>query len=88
MTATASKAKTKTFRYLVKIDQAKCISSASCVSIAPDTFQLNNQQKSEVRAQEADSDDLKLQAAQACPAGAITIIDRETKQVVWPESDN
>lgn len=73
-------------KYITEVDQQKCIGAASCTAIASNTYQLNEQQKAQVVTQEADGDEQKLMAAQSCPAGAIKILDRSSKKLIWPKS--
>lgn len=83
----------------VKVDEDLCIGAASCVTIAPETFQLNAENKAEVydhgtapaaptyeRWLEVTEDEKEniLLAAQSCPTLAIFIYDEEGKQI-FPE---
>jgi len=57
----------------IKIDQEKCIGCGYCVSVAPEVFRLNEENKSEVIA-EADLsqfEDKIKESAQGCPVQAI-----------------
>ena len=71
-------------KYEVRVDRSKCISAASCVAIAPRVFALDEENLAKVISQDGEDDDTKLLAAQSCPTGAITVIDTETGQQVWP----
>ncbi len=71
-------------KYIIKVTRDKCISAASCVAIAPGTFELDEEQIVKIISQDGDAPDLQLLAAQSCPTMAITIIDAETNQQVWP----
>ncbi len=55
----------------IKVNQKKCIGCGTCVSLCPQTFALNAQGKSEVISQ--DDIDCARQAAQSCPAQAISV---------------
>ncbi len=83
----------------VKVDEDLCIGAASCVTIAPDTFQLNAENKAFVydhgeqpkeptyeRWLEVTQEEKEniLLAAQSCPTLAIFIFDEEGKQL-FPE---
>lgn len=78
------------------VDPDLCIGAASCVTIAPETFQLNVENKAEVLdhgqapegpsyEREMDVTDEELQniilGAQSCPTLAITIVDEVGTQV-------
>ena len=70
-------------KYKVKVIRNKCIGAASCVAIAAKTFKLDEEDKAVVIAQDGDSDDDKLLAAQSCPTAAIVVTDEKGKQI-WP----
>jgi len=67
--------------YTVKIDRDLCIGSGDCVRIAAKTFKLDSENKSTVIAQNADSDEVLMQAAQTCPVAAVILADETGKQV-------
>lgn len=71
-------------KYKIKLLKNICIGAASCVAVAPKAFDLDDEGKvkEQTTIQEV-SDDLLLQAAQACPVGAIVVEDENGKQV-WP----
>lgn len=86
-------------RIRVKVDPDLCIGAASCVTIAPETFQLNEENKAVVfdHGTEPESrtyerwlevtDDEKeniILAAQSCPTLAIFIFDEAGVQL-FPE---
>lgn len=86
-------------RIQVKVDEDLCIGAASCVTIAPETFQLNDENKAFVydHGQEPNgstyerwldvTEDEKeniILAAQSCPTLAIFIFDEEGNQL-FPE---
>lgn len=71
-------------KYQVSVIREKCISAASCVAIAPQVFQLDEEELATVISQDGHDDDTKLLAAQSCPTMAIVVIDTETGQQVWP----
>lgn len=83
----------------VIVDPDLCIGAASCVTIAPDTFVLNTENKAEVldhseapegptyeREMEVTEDEKEniILAAQSCPTLAIFIYDEEGTQL-FPE---
>lgn len=87
-------------RYRVEYTRNKCIGAFACVSIDPDHFAMNDDNKADllggVKIQEAqngqdeiwafETDDIGnlIPAAQACPVNVIKIIDKETGQVLAP----
>lgn len=83
----------------VKVDPDLCIGAASCVTIAPETFQMNAENKAwvldhgeepdgstyerELEVTEEEKDNI-IMAAQSCPTLAIFIYDEEGEQL-FPE---
>ncbi len=79
----------------VKVDQKLCIGSGSCMVIASAHFSLNKKGKAEIKQSENDkSTDNELvinvssaekkqllEAAQACPSQAISIVDENGKKI-------
>jgi len=83
----------------IKVDPDLCIGAASCVTIAPETFQLNAKNKAEVldHGNEANgpsyervvevTDEEKasiIEGAESCPTLAVFIYNEEGKQI-FPE---
>lgn len=74
-------------KYEVQVIRSKCISAASCVAIAPGTFDLDEEGIARVITQDSgEDDDTKLLAAQSCPTAAVIVIDTSTGQQVWPRT--
>ena len=86
-------------RIRVKVDEDLCIGAASCVTIAPETFQLNTENKAYVLDHGTEPEGSKyerwmevtdeqyeniLLGAQSCPTLAIFIFDEKGKQL-FPE---
>ncbi len=84
----------------IKVDPDLCIGAASCVTIAPETFQLNVQNKAEVLDHGAviggptyerwievtpEEQENMILAAQSCPTLAVFIFDETGKQL-FPEA--
>ncbi len=80
----------------VKVDPDLCIGAASCVTIAPETFQLNDENKAYVldhgteptertyeRVMDVTDDEMEniILGAQSCPTLAIFIYDESGKQL-------
>lgn len=83
----------------IVVDPDLCIGAASCVTIAPDTFQLNVENKAEVldhgqapdaptyeRTMEVTDEELEniILGAQSCPTLAITVVDVATGTQLYP----
>lgn len=87
-------------KYRIVVDPDLCIGAASCVTIAPDTFTLNTENKAEVlnhgqaeggpsytREVELSLEELEavMMGAQSCPTLAISVFDEQGKQL-YPET--
>ncbi len=57
------------------VDQELCIGCGACEQLCPQVFKLGDDGKSHVIAQECDSAGCCEEAADSCPAGAISIED-------------
>lgn len=68
----------------IEVDRALCISSADCVAIAANTFELDEEGIARVKDAKGNDDETILEAARACPVKAIIIYDEEGKKI-WPK---
>jgi ferredoxin len=64
-----------------RVDKDLCISCGVCVDIAPEVFELDEDDLSEVVDQDAGDDDLLQEAAESCPTEAIILEDEDGNQV-------
>ncbi len=71
-------------KYRIEVNRSLCIGAASCVAVASNTFELDNENIAVLRSGDHDSDETNLLAAQSCPTRAIIITDIETGQQVYP----
>lgn len=75
-------------KYKVKVDRTLCIGAASCVAVAPQTFELDDEGKAVIRKKDGsmtsdyvnyeDINDEKTaiqNAAMSCPVNAIIIME-------------
>lgn len=80
----------------IKVDPDLCIGAASCVTVAPESFRMNEENKAYVldkgeepggstyeRTVEVTDDELEniILSAQSCPTLAVFILDEEGKQI-------
>ncbi len=72
-------------KYKVEVIRDKCISAASCVAIAGNTFKLDEEGIAVILSQNGDDDQTKLLGAQSCPTAAIVVTDTQTGAQVWPQ---
>jgi ferredoxin len=71
-------------KYKLTILKPLCIGATSCVAIAPEVFQINDQNIAEFIASGSLDPTTLLLAAQACPIRAIIIEDVITHEQLWP----
>lgn len=69
--------------YHISVDRELCASNAECVSLAPEVFELDDEDICVVLDPEGAKDQRILLAARACPVDAITLVDTSGEQV-WP----
>lgn len=70
-------------RYIVSIDQSRCIGAGNCVHIAPKAFQLDEENIAYLVDPSAEDDETLLDAARSCPTDAI-YLDTEDGQAIYP----
>ena len=63
------------------IDRDLCIGAASCVAVAADVFDLDEENKAVVKNPKGADDETILLAAQSCPTKAIIIYDEDGNQI-------
>ena len=67
-------------RYLPQVDENSCAAHGDCVEIAPTVFALTDI----ARVIGNGPDDLILEAAEACPSAAITVLEGDTGEQIYP----
>jgi len=68
----------------IRIIRDKCISAATCVVYAPETFELDKEGIAIIKSGQWDKLEKIISAAQSCPALAIEIYDNGKK--VYPKN--
>ena len=63
-----------------QIDELACAAHGDCALVAPEVFAVEDV----ATVIGTGTDEAVLEAARACPAGAITVIDPETGNTVYP----
>jgi ferredoxin len=67
-------------RYLPQVDEYACSAHGDCEAIAPDVFRVG-----EIAEVVGEGDPERvLEAAKACPAGAIAVFDADSGEQVYP----
>ena len=68
----------------ISVDLDLCVGNAMCETFAPKVFVLNDDRQSQVADAEADTVENILEAAENCPVSAITVVDEETGETLFP----
>lgn len=67
-------------RYVPQIDAGACAAHGDCEAVAPQVFRVDD-----IAEVVGDGPpELILKAAQACPAAAISVVDQDTGEQVYP----
>jgi ferredoxin len=66
--------------YVAKVDEFSCSAHGDCAVVAPDVFRVEDIAEVVGTAPV----DVLVKAAEACPAMAITVVDDETGEQVYP----
>ena len=68
----------------ISVDLDLCVGNAMCETFAPKVFVLNDDRQSQVADAAADTVENILEAAENCPVSAITVVDEETGETLFP----
>ena len=68
----------------ITIDRDECIGDGACVNEAPETFELDDEDKAIVKDGSTDSKDAILEAARSCPTECITVEGKDGTKL-YPE---
>ena len=68
----------------IEVDRDACISVASCVDIAPEVFELDDEGKAIIKDPKGNPDDVILESAQSCPVNAVILYDEDGNKI-WPK---
>jgi len=68
----------------ITVNTNKCIASGDCVETAPSVFRPGNDGKSEVANENGGSEGTIIAAARACPVKAITVVNEDTGEQLFP----
>ncbi len=73
-------------KWKICIDREQCIGDGMCVNDAPQTFELDDEQKAFVLDGPGDEQEYILDAAKSCPLDIIVITDAATGARVYPQA--
>jgi ferredoxin len=68
----------------VTVDHSVCVGNAACIATASAVFALDEAMQSTVVDPEGAPAELILEAAETCPVSAITVVDTETGDQLFP----
>ena len=68
----------------VTVDHEVCVGNAMCETYASKVFVMNEDLQSEVADSNGDTEENILEAAENCPVSAITVIDLESGEKLFP----
>ena len=71
-------------KLLVSVDHNLCVGNSMCETLAPKVFVLNDDRQSEAVNPDGDTEENILEAAENCPVTAITVVDAETGEQLFP----
>ncbi len=67
----------------VVIDRGTCIATENCIVVAPEVFELDDDQICRFKQDTGNVDrDKLIEACRVCPVGALSVIDVSGKQLV------
>ena len=67
-------------RCIAKVDELECSAHGDCALIAPGVFQVDDV----ARVVGDGPRELLIEAAEACPAGAISVVDADSGDQIYP----
>jgi ferredoxin len=65
---------------IAKVDEMSCSAHGDCALVAPGVFDVDDV----ARVVGDGPRDLLIEAAESCPAGAISVVDTETGEQLYP----
>ena len=68
----------------ITVNKTRCIGSGDCVETAPAVFQMDADEKSDVVNPTGAPDGTIIAAARSCPVKAITVVNEDTGEQLFP----
>jgi ferredoxin len=72
-------------KYHILIDRELCVGDKLCLDKAPDVFGVDSEDKPFVKNTDTEWPENLMWLARNCPVDALTIVDAETGEKVWPK---
>ncbi len=72
----------------IQVEKERCIGCGACVNIASNTFDFDEEGKSEVLSNEYLEDEVVQLAIESCPTSAISIIDVEEQESINDDTES
>jgi ferredoxin len=67
----------------IKIDRSTCIATTNCIKVAPDVFELDDENISSFKEVETEiEEDRLIESCSVCPVNALYALDKEGNQLV------
>lgn len=71
-------------RWKVTVDPRVCVRTGLCAASAPTEFELDEQGQGRATSETLPASEEVLEVAESCPIEAISIVDADTGEVVFP----
>jgi ferredoxin len=71
-------------KFTITVDKFKCVGSTQCLQTAPHIFGLDKDKQARVMDQATEDKAKLIAAAEACPVGAIRVVEIETGVQLFP----
>lgn len=68
----------------VSVDHDICVGNAMCITIATKAFKLNDERQAVSADPDGDTEEIIMEAAENCPVAAITVMDADTGEKLFP----
>jgi ferredoxin len=73
-------------KFRIVVDRARCVGFGTCVDVAPSIFRFDEEGKAVAPPEGEFPPQRLLDAAKACPALAILVLDANNGDAVYPEN--
>jgi ferredoxin len=73
-------------KFRIVVDRARCVGFGTCVDVAPSIFRFDEEGKAVAPPEGEFPPQRLLDAAKACPALAILVLDASNGDAVYPEN--